>query len=60
MGAARYRAERSKLVAFCAGWREQIALDVRAGIDPDYCVAALRKYQSRLAALRAKRQAERV
>lgn len=55
MSPSRYRAERSKLVAFCAGWRNQIALDVQAGIDPDYCRAALRKYQSRLAALRARR-----
>lgn len=54
MGASRYRAERSKLLSFCAGWREQIALDIRAGIDPAFCVAGLRKYQRRLAALRQK------
>lgn len=54
MGPARYRAERLKLLSFCAGWRDQIALDIRAGIDPDYCTAALRKYQTRLAVLRTK------
>jgi hypothetical protein len=54
MGPARYRAERFKLLSFCAGWHEQIALDIRAGIDADYCMAALRKYQRRLAALRSK------
>lgn len=52
MAPSRYRAERSKLLSFCAGWREQVALDIRAGIDPDYCRAALRKYQARLAKLR--------
>lgn len=52
---AAYRAKRLKLLSFCAGWREQIALDIRAGIDPDYCTAALKKYQRRLATLRESR-----
>lgn len=56
MRPSRYLEERRKLVSFCAGWREQIALDIRAGINPDYCRAALRKYQARLAALRVKRK----
>lgn len=57
MAPSRYRAERSKLLAFCAGWREQVALDIRAGIDPADCLAGLRKYQRRLAELRSRRNA---
>jgi hypothetical protein len=59
MAPSRYRAERSKLVAFCAGWREQVALDIRCGIDPAHCVAGLRKYQTRLAELRRRYQESR-